>query len=180
MFRIANSVHFTRLSTKNSRCNLIREFSVYANRSHRLIKLCKVSAPRGILKFSSTPADSHEIGKAAFVGALRSSYVVAAKNTRSESRRQDEAFIKTFEDPITRPLITSAVIEDSFWTLLEEGENARIVKSVNHLPHDLCCNSTLNASLLAFGRMNRPSKVKFCYPVFWNVQPVKVITTHPF
>jgi hypothetical protein len=159
MFRIANSVHFTRFSTKNSRCSLIREFSVFASRSHGLVQICNVSASRGLSKFSSASASSHEQGKAAFVDALRSSFVVALKNTRSESRRQDEAFISAFENPATRPLMTSAVIEDSFWTLLEEGDNMRIVKSVAHLPHDLCSNSSLNASLLAFGRMNRPGKV---------------------
>lgn len=159
MFRIANSVHFTRFSTKNSRCSLIRECSVFTSRSHGLIKISNLPASRGLSKFSSARASSHEQGKAAFVDALRSSFVVAAKNTRSESRRQDEAFINALEDPATRPLMTSAVIEDSFWTLLEEGENMRIVKAVAHLPHDLCSNSSLNATLLAFGRMNRPSKV---------------------
>jgi hypothetical protein len=159
MFRIANSVHFTRFGTKNSRCSLIRDYSVFTSRFHGLVQITNVSASRGLSKFSSASAGSHEQGKAVFVDALRSSFIVAVKNTRSESRRQDEAFISAIEDPAIRQLMTSAVIDDTYWTLLEEGDNMRIVKSVAHLPHDLCTNSSLNASLLAFGRMNRPSKV---------------------
>lgn len=159
MFRIASSVHFTRFSAKNSRCSFIRESSVFASRSHGLAQICNISASRGLSKFSSARDSSHEEGKAAFLNALRSSFVVTAKNTRSTAKRHDAAFVTAFEDPTTRPLMTTAVIEDSFWTLLEGGENMRIVKSVPLLPHDLCSNSTLNASLLAYGRMNKPSKV---------------------
>lgn len=159
MFRIAYSVHFTRFSAKNSRCSFIRESSVFASRSYGLAQICNISAARGLSKFSSARDKSHEEGKAAFLDALRSSFVVALKNTRSVAKRQERAFLTAFEDPTTRPLMTIAVIEDSFWTLLEGGENIRIVKSVAHLPHDLCSNSTLNASLLAYGRLNKPSKV---------------------
>ena len=113
-------------------------------------------------EFCTTSTSSSDRGKAAFINALRGSFVATAKNTRSEARRQAESFLKVFNDPKVNRLITTAVIEETFWTLIDEGETYQITRAVTLLPHDLWSNSILNAGILAFGRANRPLKVRAC------------------
>ena len=115
---------------------------------------------RNVKGFCTTSTSSSDRGKAAFIKALRSSFVVTEKNTRSEARRQAETFLKIFNDPKVNRLITTAVIEETFWTLIEEGESYPVIRAVNLLPNDLCSNGILNAGILAFGRSNRPLKVR--------------------
>lgn len=113
-------------------------------------------------EFCTASTSSSDRGKAAFINALRSSFVVTAKNTRSEARRQAESFSKVFNDPKVNRLITTAVIEETFWTMIEEGETYPITRAITLLPPDLWSNSILNAGILAFGRSNRPLKVRTC------------------
>ena len=117
---------------------------------------------RNVKGFCTTSTSSSDRGKAAFINALRSSFVVTAKNTRSEARRQAESFSKVFNDPKVNRLITTAVIEETFWTMIEGGETYPITRAITLLPPDLWSNSILNAGILAFGRSNRPLKVRTC------------------
>lgn len=131
---------------------------------HRIVggSLVNNISVRNEKEFCTTSTSSSDRGKAAFINALRSSFVVTAKNTRSEARRQAESFSKVFNDPKVNRLITTAVIEETFWTMIEGGETYPITRAITLLPPDLWSNSILNAGILAFGRSNRPLKVRTC------------------
>lgn len=168
-FAVKNAILNCRSNESNSwkalRTNLSIRTHVNAIRWNQ--KVQKLSAKTGGGSNLSTmsmddSARIHHQGKEAFVKALRTSFVLARKNKKSESTRQDKVFVEAFYDPETLPLMTRAVIEETLWSMVEEGENYPVTKVVRLLPHDLCNNSILNAGILAFGRVNKPNKVTNC------------------
>lgn len=109
---------------------------------------------------SAVSKDSHDQGKIALTSALRKSFISTGKNTRSEAERQDALFQQSFNNPAIHRLMSTAVIEDTFWTLIEGGDSFLVTKASGQIPDHFYSNSILNACILAFGRTNKPNKVK--------------------
>lgn len=109
---------------------------------------------------STVSRDSHDQGKSALTSALRKSFITTGKNTRSEAERQDALFQQSFTNPAIHRLMSTAVIEDTFWSLIEGGDSFLVTKASGQIPDHFYSNSILNACILAFGRTNKPNKVK--------------------
>lgn len=110
-------------------------------------------------KLSTISADSHEEGKNSLTSALRKSFISTGKNTRSEAERQNALFQQSFNNPAIHRLMSTAVIEDTFWSLIEEGDSLLVTKASGQIPDHFYSDSILNACILAFGRTNKPNKV---------------------
>ena len=109
---------------------------------------------------STVSRDSHDQGKIALISALRKSFTTTGKNTRSEAERQDALFQQNFNNPAIHRLMSTAVIEDTFWSLIQGGDSFLVTKASGQIPDHFYSNSILNACILAFGRTNKPNKVK--------------------
>ena len=110
-------------------------------------------------KLSTISADSHEEGKNSLTIALRKSFTSTGKNTRKEAERQNALFQQSFNNPAIHRLMSTAVIEDTFWSLIEEGDSLLVTKASGQIPDHFYSDSILNACILAFGLTNKPNKV---------------------
>ena len=105
---------------------------------------------------------THESGKRTLIDVLRSSFIpsIRNKNKRSEAARQDEVFLQAFNGSEMKSSMTSNIIAETFWNLINSGEHYPVIKAVRLIPHELCSNDILHAGIIAFARTNRPIKVK--------------------